>query len=44
LKELREKTKNPDMFLNVEKVIMDSKLGREQFAKVEARVQALRPK
>jgi hypothetical protein len=44
LKELREKTKNPDMFLNVEKVIMGSKLGRVQFAKVEPRVQALRPK
>jgi hypothetical protein len=44
LKELREKTKNPDMFLNVEKVIMGSKLGRAQFAKVEPRVQALRPK
>jgi hypothetical protein len=44
LKELREKTKNPDMFLNVEKVIMGSKIGREQFAKVEPRVQALRPK
>jgi hypothetical protein len=44
LKELREKAKNPDMFLNVEKVIMGSKLGRVQFAKVEPRVQALRPK
>lgn len=44
LKELREKTKNPDMFLNVEKAIMGSKLGRVQFAKVEPRVQALRPK
>jgi hypothetical protein len=44
LKELREKAKNPDMFLSVEKVIMSSKMGREQFAKVEQRVQALRPK
>jgi hypothetical protein len=44
LKELREKTKNPDVFSNVEKVIMGSKLGRMQFAKVELRVQALRPK
>jgi hypothetical protein len=44
LKEIREKTKNPDMFLNVEKVITGSKLGRVQFAKVEPRVQPLRPK
>ena len=44
LKELRESTKNPGMFLNVEKVIMGSKLGQMQFAKVEPRVQALRPK
>ena len=44
LKELREKAKNPDMFLSVEKVIMSSKMGREQFRKVEPRVQILRPK
>ncbi len=44
LKELREKTRNPDVFLNAEKVIMGSKLGRAQFAKVGPRVQALRPK
>jgi hypothetical protein len=44
LKDLREKTKNPDMFQNIEKVIMGSKLGSAQFAKVEARVQTLRPK
>ena len=44
LKELREKTKSPDIFRNVEKVIMGSKMGREQFRKVEPRVQTLRPK
>jgi hypothetical protein len=44
LGELREKAKNPDLFLNVEQTIMGSKIGRAQFAKVEPRVQALRPK
>src|SRR5208282_2949273 len=44
LKELREKTKNPEMLLSVEKLIMGSKLGRERFLKVEPRVQAQRPK
>jgi hypothetical protein len=44
LKELREKTKNPEMLLAVEKLIMGSKLGRERFRKVEPRVQAMRPK
>ncbi len=44
LKELREKTKNPELMLSLEKVIMGSKLGRDQFAKVEPRVQAMRPK
>ena len=44
LSELRVKTKNPDLFLNVEQTIMGSKVGREQFAKVEPRVQALWPK
>ena len=44
LKELREKTKNPEMLLAVEKLIMGSKLGRERFGKVEPRVQAMRPK
>jgi hypothetical protein len=43
LKELREKTKNPDLLLNVEKVILGSKLGRTQFAKFEPRVAAMRP-
>ena len=44
LKELREKTKNPEMLLAVEKVIRGSKLGRERFRKAEPRVQAMRPK
>ncbi|MGB9464774.1 MAG: hypothetical protein WBR10_06650 [Candidatus Acidiferrum sp.] len=43
LKELREKTKNPDLLLNVEKAIMGSKKGRAQFAKFEPRVAAMRP-
>lgn len=44
LKELREKTKNPELMLSLERVIMGSKLGRDRFAKVEPRVQAMRPK
>lgn len=44
LKELRERTKNPDMLVNVEKSVLGSKAGREQFAKMEPRVQAMRPK
>jgi len=44
LKELREKAKNPDLFLMSEKAILGSKIGREHFAKVEARVATLRPK
>jgi len=44
LGELREKTKNPELMLGLEKLIMGSKLGRERFAKVEPRVQAMRPK
>lgn len=43
LKELRERTKNPDMLVNVEKAILGSKAGREQFAKMEPRIQAMRP-
>ena len=43
LKELRERTKNPDMLVNVEKAILGSKAGREQFAKMESRIQAMRP-
>jgi len=44
LKELREKSKNPDLLLSVEKAILGSKHARTQFLKVEPRVQALRPK
>jgi hypothetical protein len=44
LKELRERTKNPDMLMNVEKAILGSKAGREMFAKMEPRIQAMRPK
>jgi hypothetical protein len=44
LKELREKSKNPDLLLSVEKAIMRSKHARTQFLKVKPRVQALRPK
>jgi hypothetical protein len=42
LAEIREKMKNPDLFLNIEKAIMGSKVAREQFARVEARVAAMR--
>jgi hypothetical protein len=42
LKELREKAKNPDLFLLTEKTILGSKLGRAQFAKVEPRVAMMR--
>ena len=44
LKEIREKAKNPDLFLLSEKAIYGSKLGRAHFEKVEARVNTLRPK
>jgi len=44
LKEVRERTKNPELMLSLEKLIMGSKLGRERFAKLEPRVQAMRPK
>ena len=44
LKELREKTKNPKLMWNVEKVIMGSKLGRQQFAMFEPRIAGMRPK
>ncbi len=42
LPELREKMKNPELFLTIEKAIMGSKLARTQFEKVEARVAAMR--
>src|SRR4029077_8218898 len=41
LKELRDKMNNPEMFLNMEKAILGSKLARGQFEKVEARVAAM---
>src|SRR5260370_41661838 len=43
LKDLREKAKNPDIFLLSEKAILGSKVGRAQFAKVEPRVAMMRP-
>jgi hypothetical protein len=42
LPELREKMKNPDLFKNMEKAILGSKIARAQFEKVEARVAAMR--
>lgn len=42
LTEIRQKMNNPELFLNIEKAIMGSKIAREQFAKVEARVLAMR--
>lgn len=44
LKEIREKAKNPDIFLLSEKAIYGSQLGRGHFAKVEPRVNLMRPK
>ena len=44
LKEIREKGKNPDLFVLSERAIYGSELGRAQFEKVEARVNMLRPK
>ena len=40
LKELREKTQNPDFLGNIEKVIMSSKAGRARFQKISQRVAA----
>jgi hypothetical protein len=42
LKELREKTQNPDLFLMTETAILGSKLGCAHFAKIEPRVTAMR--
>jgi hypothetical protein len=42
LAEIREKMNNPELFLNVEKTILGSKVARAQFEKVEARVAAMR--
>jgi len=43
LKELREKTKNPELLLAFEKAILGSKVGLAHFKKLEPRVQAMRP-
>ncbi len=42
LAEIREKMNNPELFLNIEKAIMGSKIARAQFERVEARVSAMR--
>ncbi|PYT39207.1 MAG: hypothetical protein DMG45_20580 [Acidobacteria bacterium] len=42
LPELREKMKNPELFLRIEQAIMGSKVARAQFEQVEARVAAMR--
>jgi hypothetical protein len=42
LKELREKTKNPHLLGNIEKVITGSKIGRERLANVERMIAARR--
>jgi len=44
LKELREKTKNPELLLAFEKAILESKVGLAHFKKLEPRVLAMRPK
>jgi len=43
LPELREKMKNPELFLRIEQAIMGSKVARAQFEEGEARVAAMRP-
>jgi hypothetical protein len=40
LEELREKTQNPHLFANIEKVIKGSKVGRDRLAVIEKRVAA----
>ena len=42
LTEIREKMKNPELFLSLEKAILGSKIARAQFEKVETRVSAMR--
>jgi hypothetical protein len=42
LEEIREKMNNPELFRNMEKAILGSKIARAQFAQVEARVNAVR--
>jgi hypothetical protein len=44
LKELREKSGDPNMFLNIEKVIMHSKWGRQRLQFVLKRVEMMRQK
>jgi hypothetical protein len=40
LKKFREKTQNPDLLGNIEKVIMSSKAGRQRFQKISPRAAA----
>lgn len=42
LADIRTKMNNPELFLNMEKAILGSKIARAQFEKVEARVSAMR--
>ena len=42
LKEIREKMNNPDQFRPMEEAILESKIGRAQYQKIEARVNAMR--
>jgi hypothetical protein len=44
LKELREKTGDPHMFANIEKVIHNSKFGRERLAMTLRRIETMREK
>jgi hypothetical protein len=44
LKELREKTGDPHMFANIEKVINNSKFGRERLAMTLKRIETMREK
>ena len=44
LKELREKTGDPHIFENIEKVIMSSKFGRERIKFIVKRVETMREK
>lgn len=44
LKDIRERTNNPDLFRLTEQAIYGSKLGRAQLEKVEPRVAMMRPK
>ena len=44
LKELREKSGDPEIFGNIEKVIMGSKYGRERLKLMSKRVETMREK